>query len=232
MQDQEHTCKSAVERLKKGPANYYKILPEYGQKGLKFTDMDFIGKDMVYWKEFADEFGFKWEKYDQMIQSGEMQFLRAGEVFHRHTGVTMWGNNDAVDWRDVRQGSANNCYLFSALGSLTERMDLLKKNFLVQELNGVGIYAFKFYIMGKPWIVTIDDYLPFVTDNESNGLKFGKLGTLEVHQSALWGPLIEKAWAKIKGSYANTNVGFVQNSLRALIGCPVVCYKTEDLDAD
>ena len=60
----------------------------------------------------------------------------------------------------------------------------------------------------------------------------GKLGQRKFGETALWGPLLEKAWAKMKGSYANSNIGFVQNSFRALLGCPVFDYKTSSLDPE
>jgi hypothetical protein len=34
------------------------------------------------------------------------------------------------------------------------------------------------------------------------------------------------------GSYANTNIGFVENSLRGILGCPVINHFTKDLDPD
>jgi hypothetical protein len=107
-----------------------------------------------------------------------MKFKRAREIYDRQSGVTMWGNNNANDWQDVKQGSANNCWIFSSFGSISEKIDYIKRAFLVDELNEVGIYAFKFYILGKPWIVSIDDYLPYVQSETT--LKFAKLGILQI----------------------------------------------------
>ena len=45
------------------------------------------------------------------------------------------------------------------MASLTEYPDIAKSVFLTQERNDVGIYAVRFYIRGKPWIVTVDDYV-------------------------------------------------------------------------
>ena len=44
--------------------------------------------------------------------------------------------------------------------------------------------------------------------------------------------LLEKAWAKVKGTYTMADGGYVQNGLRSLVGCPVVSYATESQDAD
>ena len=40
----------------------------------------------------------------------------------------------------------------------------------------------------------------------------------------MWGPIIEKAWAKVKGSYGNVDGGFIENGIRALTGAPVFSY--------
>lgn len=43
----------------------------------------------------------------------------------------------------------------------------------------------------------------------------------------MWGPILEKAWAKIKGMYGNTRGGHFVNGLRTLIGIPLFAYKTK-----
>ena len=43
----------------------------------------------------------------------------------------------------------------------------------------------------------------------------------------MWGPILEKAWAKIKGSYNNAEGGYI--SIRALTGAYVYQYFTSDM---
>jgi hypothetical protein len=40
----------------------------------------------------------------------------------------------------------------------------------------------------------------------------------------MWAPIIEKAWAKVKGTYAQADAGFVVSGLRALTGVPTFTY--------
>lgn len=82
--------------------------------------------------------------------------------------------------------------------------------------NKAGIHAIKFYIRGKPWVVTVDDEFLFYGEN----LNFARIGD----NRNLWGPLLEKAFSKIKGTYAHANGGFVPNGIRSLVGCPVNDY--------
>lgn len=81
-----------------------------------------------------------------------------------HPQATMWGDNNP-EWHDIMQGSAGTCYIEAALGALAEFPDLVKNVFITQEKNSAGIYAFRFYIRGKPWIVTVDDYFLFRTND-------------------------------------------------------------------
>ena len=46
----------------------------------------------------------------------------------------------------------------------------------------------------------------------------------------MWGPILEKVWAKIKGMYGNTRGGHFVNGIRTLIGIPLFTYKTKNLN--
>ena len=88
-------------------------------------------------------------------------------------------------------------------------------------MNDAGIYAFRFYIRGKPWIVTVDDTFLF-RGTGTREAYFARIGK----NNQFWAMLLEKAWAKVKGTYTQANGGFVENGLRALIGCPIFGYRT------
>lgn len=102
------------------------------------------------------------------------------------------------------------------MASLTEYPDIAKSVFLTQERNDVGIYAVRFYIRGKPWIVTVDDYVMMYNEAPN----FALIGD----NDALWVPILQKAWAKVKGTYYDANYGFQSSGFRALTGAPVVDY--------
>lgn len=213
------SCTTAIERMKYGPANF----PEIIKKGWKYEDMDFNGKDMLYWYSYAG-MGTA-SNYDSELSTGSYDFRRVTDVY---PDATMWGNNNP-NWHDVMQGSAGTCYIEASMGAIAEFPDLVKNVFITKEKNEAGIYAFRFYIRGKPWIVTVDDYFLF-TEKRDGTLEpvFGKVGK----NKQFWGMLLEKAWAKLKGNYEMADGGFVENGLRALIGCPVVSYRTKNQDAN
>ena len=136
--------------------------------------------------------------------------------FQRLTGsnYSLWGTNP--DFSDVVQGAANTCYLMSSLAAVAEIPLLAKDLILNQQINKYGIYAIRLFVRGKPWIITIDDQFY----HENGRLKFAQAG----EDSSIWGALIEKAWAKLKGSYLSANLGYVSSGLRALVGIPVFDY--------
>ena len=86
----------------------------------------------------------------------------------------------------------------------------------------------RLYIRGKPWIITIDDNMLFNGPSFAPTLKFAGYGQVDKDKAAMWGPLLEKAWAKMKGTYEGADGGFLENGLRALTGCPVFTYKSID----
>lgn len=46
----------------------------------------------------------------------------------------------------------------------------------------------------------------------------------DISGTVFWGPLIEKAWAKIKGNYAIAAGGLNQNGLALFTGVPIMTY--------
>ena len=104
------------------------------------------------------------------------------------------------------------------MAAMSEYPELAKGIFLTQERNDVGIYAVKFYIRGKPWIVSVDDYVMMYSEAPN----FALIGDNE----ALWVPILQKAWSKVKGTYVDANLGFTASGFRALTGAPVFDYYT------
>jgi calpain-15 len=98
---------------------------------------------------------------------------------------------------DIQQGKIGDCYFLasiSALAGVPARIEaIFFENF---EVNGFGIYKLIVNFEGVLTEVVIDDYIPVFST--SNRPVFCKPKGREI-----WVMLIEKAWAKIKGSYRN-----------------------------
>ncbi|XP_054677100.1 calpain-13-like isoform X3 [Grus americana] len=134
---------------------------------------------------------------------------------------------DGVSRFDIMQGEIGDCWMLAALGSLT-----LQKQFLENVLpkdqgfqdNYAGIFHFRFWQYGD-WVdVVIDDRLPFL-----NGRY------LSVHprtSNEFWPSLLEKAYAKLRGSYQNLHGGYLSDALVDLTGGVQVQFSLKDPPPD
>ncbi|KFO23311.1 Calpain-13 [Fukomys damarensis] len=114
---------------------------------------------------------------------------------------------------DIRQGKAGDCWFLAALGSLTQNPQCLQKILMEQSFSHqyAGIFHFRFWQCGQ-WVeVVIDDRLPVVGEEclfvkPCNG------------NQEFWPCLLEKAYAKLRGSYSHLHYGYLPDALVDLTG--------------
>ncbi|NWV39358.1 CAN14 protein, partial [Grantiella picta] len=110
---------------------------------------------------------------------------------------------------DLCQGLVENCWFLAALEALTFHQDILaavvpqNQSF---ERKYAGIFHFRFWHFGEWADVVVDDRLPV---NEAGELLF----VSSVYKNVFWGALLEKAYAKLYGSYEDLQIGQVSEAL-------------------
>ena len=95
---------------------------------------------------------------------------------------------------DIQQGKLGDCYLLAALAALADRQHLLDKILPQQEEDGK--YIIRMTKHGLPTTVVVDDRFPCLRSGEVFAPYFTRPNGKE-----LWVLLLEKAWAKLHGSY-------------------------------
>ncbi|CAI5643295.1 unnamed protein product [Oreochromis niloticus] len=129
---------------------------------------------------------------------------------------------DGASRFDFGQGLVGNCWFLSAISALTFKKKLLAQVVPLDQSfkNYAGIFHFRFWRFGK-WVdVIIDDYLP--TINKQLLLAHSKCG------NEFWVPLLEKAYAKICGSYADLHWGSPSESFKDFTGGVTMTYKLRE----
>ncbi|KAM4770841.1 calpain-13-like [Rhinophrynus dorsalis] len=109
---------------------------------------------------------------------------------------------DGASLFDILQRKIGNCWVLSVIGSITLKQNLLKNIMPLNQgytVQYAGIFHFKFWYFGE-WVdVVIDDQLPFVNDDY--------LSIRPCCSREFWPCLLEKAYAKLLGSYENLHWG-------------------------
>lgn len=127
-----------------------------------------------------------------------------------------------IDANDIQQGLLGDCYFLSCLSAIAEDPERIKRIFITQETNEAGIYAVQLYINGEPRVVVVDDYFPY---NEAKG-KWAFSRPSESNE--IWVLILEKAWAKVYGSYSRIEVGDCGEAMAPLTGCPTQNVSLKD----
>jgi len=99
-----------------------------------------------------------------------------------------------------------------ALALITERPKMLEHIVLTKTINNQGIYLIRICHTGLWKTVIVDDCFPCT--------EYHQLALSQAHQRQLYVPLIEKACAKLFGSYADLIGGQTEEGLQLLTGAP------------
>lgn len=125
--------------------------------------------------------------------------------------------------KDIIQGRLGNCWLIAALSLIAEVPQILYKVMITKQYNPagksskrtekkiddksiLGLYRVRLCNQGIWQVVTVDDLLPV---SSSNSLVFSRS-----KKKQLFAPLIEKALAKMHGSYMTLKSGSFDNYFR------------------
>jgi calpain-15 len=135
------------------------------------------------------------------------KWKRAGELC---PNFKLFGKD--ISPNDIMQGGVGDCYFLASVASFAERPNRVRAIFHNKVANSAGCYLIKLYVNGVPSGIMVDDL--FLTD----GLK---MQFANCKNEKLWVPLLEKAWAKLLGSYTRIDGAYIESEvLHTFTGSP------------
>ena len=120
--------------------------------------------------------------------------------------VPMYGKGNP----DLEQGMLGDCWVIATLAVLFSHDVHLIRSMIVVSRPRLGLYVVRFVKEAKAVYVVVDDRLPFL----------GPLPAFCRHAdgTSLWGPIVEKAYAKLMGGYRTLIGGTISYALTDFTG--------------
>ncbi len=154
--------------------------------------------------------GIEWRRIEELFMDEETKLMKGRPCLFDHE----------IEPSDIDQGGLGDCWLMSAMACLTMSRGTIQNCFLTEEYNRRGEYSIRLYNGKKRRFVTVvvDDYVP---------VHKGTHDTLfaNPHGCELWVLLLEKAFAKLVGSYYGLNGGLEAWALQVMTGDHVHVWK-------
>ena len=168
--------------------------------GEKFEDKEFPGTIESLAKEAEAQ-----SKYT------EYTWKHADDIY----GTDNYEIMNEVDPNDINQGELGDCYFLCSIAAVAEYPERIKRIFLTESVNKSDCYAIEGFVNGRVQPISMDAMFPY---NERG--RCPAFATTKGKE--LWVMLLEKAWAKVNGSYNNIVAGNASNALSFLTGAPTI----------
>eukprot|EP01061_Rhynchopus_euleeides_P018486 TRINITY_DN30608_c0_g1_i1.p1 TRINITY_DN30608_c0_g1~~TRINITY_DN30608_c0_g1_i1.p1 ORF type:complete len:807 (+),score=346.30 TRINITY_DN30608_c0_g1_i1:88-2508(+) len=170
------------------------------EAGVKFVDLTFPPRDSSM-------------KPAWIKRNIQMYPWKRPTTYLKGTGLSPTLFVDRIEPGDIDQGALADCYLMGALASVAEFEWLVRS--LFDDGQDVELGCYKVSLCKNGWwqTVLVDDFLPC-----SGSKPAFSRNREEVNE--LWVCLVEKAYAKLHGSFAAIQTGACKSALTDLTGCP------------
>lgn len=150
------------------------------------------------------------------ISEEDVAWVRAGS-FAQSKSMQLFG--DQVNASDICQGSLGDCWLLAAMACMAEHKGAIHSLFQTRERDPRGKYKIRLFDgqWGAWRVLTIDDLIPCKKQDWEARQKANPLFS-QPNGNELWAILLEKAFAKLCGSFAALEGGATIWALQAMTG--------------
>uniref|UniRef100_A0AAY5L3E5 Calpain 9 n=1 Tax=Esox lucius TaxID=8010 RepID=A0AAY5L3E5_ESOLU len=173
-----------------------------------FEDPDFPACDASLYYSQSVPLNFEWKRPGELCK--DPQFIV-----------------DGADRTDICQGALGDCWLLAAIASLTLHKETFARVVPLDQgfdHSYAGIFHFQFWQHNRWLDVVVDDRLPTVRNR-----------LVLVHSASsneFWSALLEKAYAKLNGSYESLKGGSTLEAMEDFTGGVGETYETKSAPAD
>ena len=119
--------------------------------------------------------------------------------------------SDGIKPADIKQGELRDCYFLSVLAALSKTPRRIEKLFKMDTSLETDKWKVCFSKNGIMQDIEMDSYIPCLN---------GRPCFAKANGPKLWVIILEKAWAKLNGSYSRIESGLDDNAMRDLTGAP------------
>ncbi|CAD7691127.1 unnamed protein product [Nyctereutes procyonoides] len=184
--------------------SFEQLRQECVQKGILFEDPDFPANSSSLFYSERPQIPFVWKRPGEIVKNPE--FILGGATR-----------------TDICQGELGDCWLLAAIASLTLNEKALARVVPQDQSFGpgyAGIFHFQFWQHSEWLDVVIDDRLPTFRDR--------LIFLYSADHSEFWSALLEKAYAKLNGSYEALKGGSTIEAMEDFTGGVAETFTTKE----
>ncbi|XP_014721193.1 calpain-9 [Equus asinus] len=201
---QEHPTPKDARITHSSGQSFEQLRQESLQKGTLFEDADFPANSSSLFYSERPQIPFVWKRPGEIVENPE--FILGGATR-----------------TDICQGELGDCWLLAAIASLTLNEKALAR--VVPQDQGfgpryAGIFHFQFWQHSEWLDVVIDDRLPTFRDR--------LIFLHSADHNEFWSALLEKAYAKLNGSYEALKGGNAIEAMEDFTGGVAETFETKE----